>query len=121
MNKYKNIFIDYVKEHLNEIKYCGERWSEFSYSSYHVFKLRCPKKFLGIFPTNYKFIIYDKPDDIRINKYFLVDISTLFHTGIRLDYNEDAELIKLLAYGFVKAYNKYRKKIYIKRFKNIVK
>lgn len=120
MKKYKDIFIDYVKEHLKEIRYCGEHYSYFSYSSYYVFKLRCPKKFLGIFPINYKFIIYAKPDDIRINKYFLVDVSTLFHTGIRLNCNDDYELIKLLAYRFVEAYNRYRKKIYTESFKALV-
>ena len=118
MKKYKEIFIDYIKEHIHELKYCGERFDE--WSDWYIFKLRCPKKFLGIFPINYKFIIYDRPDDIRITKYFIVDVSTLFHTGIRLEYNEDKELITLLAHGFVEAYNKYRKKLYNKRLKAMI-
>ena len=118
MKKYKNIFINYIKEHQNEIKYSGEHYADFG--SIYVFKLRCPKKFLNIFPINYRFIVYDRPDNDIITKYYLIDIDTIFHKGIRLNYNEDKELILFLANKFKILYRNYLKVKYEKRLKAMV-
>ena len=105
MKKYSKLLVDYIKEHHDQLRYCGENYDMCGFE--HVFKMPCPKKFLGIFSINYRFKIYSHPEDEIVKKNYVVDIDTIFHHSIRINYNTDRELIDFLLKKFKQAYKKY--------------
>lgn len=107
MKEYQQRFMKYVTEHIDELKYSGESYEE--YSTGYVFKLPSPKKFLGIFKPNYRFTIYDKPDYIEkhVNK---IDVDTFYQTGVTFLYAPDTkEFMDMLSKRFKEIYVKYWK------------
>lgn len=108
MRMYKDLFIEYVKEHRNEFTY-KEIYKDYSGKQY-IFMLPSPHKLFGIFPIKFKFITYDDPDDfemgIRYNRY-IIDIKTIFWGGIRLECDKDREFIMLLSDIFQETYKRH--------------
>lgn len=117
MKKYKQMFVHYIKEHEKEIRYCGEKFDE--YSTWYVFKMPSPIKFFG-FIINYRFTIFNKPDDEIIKSQYIIDVDTIFNTGIRLNYEEDKELIDFLSEKFKQIYKQYKKDEFKKRLKRLL-
>ena len=107
MKKYKDIFIKYIKAHCDEFKY---KVKYGDYGNSYIFILPSPNKFLGIFPINFKFTIYLHPEDIAFNvsqHRLVIDINTSFWKGVRLNYEDDKELILLLSKIFQKVYKEH--------------
>lgn len=105
MREYQQKFMKYITEHIDELKYSGENYEEYSIG--YVFKLPSPKKFLGIFRIKYRFIIYDKPDNIEqhVNK---IDADTFYQTGVTFWYAPDTkEFMDMLSKKFKEIYVKY--------------
>lgn len=106
MKLYKDLFVEYVKDHRNEFTY-HEDYGDTGIK--YVFMLPSPHKLFGIFPIKFKFITYDNPEDfengIRYNRY-IIDIKTIFWNGIRLEYDKDREFIELLSDIFQETYKR---------------
>ena len=102
MKKYKRLFMNYVKEHCDEFKF---KIKYDDYGTSYRFILPSPNKLFGIFPINFRFTIYAKPD--YADKITIIDINTIFWNGIRLDRRTDIELIKFLSKIFVEKYKNY--------------
>ncbi len=117
MKKYKQMFIHYIKEHEKEIKYCGEKFDE--WDRMYIFKMPSPIKFFG-FTINYRFTIFNKPDDEIIKRQYIIDVDTIFNTGIRLNYEEDKELIDFLSEKFKQIYKQFKKDEFKKRLKRLL-
>ena len=113
MKKYKKIFINYIKEHINEFTF---KVISDDYGTSYRFILPSPNKLFGIFPINFRFNIYTKPncaDNITV-----IDINTIFWKGIRLERESDPDIVKFLSEIFV---NKCREYIHSQRQKKFYK
>ena len=119
MRKYADLFMNYVIEHQDEIRYCGEKYDY--YTNAYVFKLRSPKKLFGIIPINYRFIIYDNinNDEDIID---IIDVDVFYHGGVRfdLDIEEHKNFVKFLGEKFRTIYNKWCKEDEEKEFRRLI-
>lgn len=117
MKKYKRMFIHYIMEHQNEIKYAGRNCD--GVVPEYIFKMPSPVK-LFCFTINYRFTIYDKPDDNIIKTRYIIYVDTIFNTGIKLNYDDDKELIDFLSEKFKQIYKQYKKDEFNKRLKRLL-
>lgn len=117
MKKYKQMFVHYIKEHEKEITYSHKNCS--GVVPLYIFKMPSLVKFFG-FTINYRFTIFNKPDDEIIKRQYIIDVDTIFNTGIRLNYEEDKELIDFLSEKFKQIYKQFKKDEFKKRLKRLL-